>query len=161
MCLYVDDLIYTSNDCEKIKPFRNVMIMNSELQTRVYVLFLGPGYFNKRGYFQSPGLNTRRKFLISWRCIIATWFVLQLKKDWGEENNEETLKWIWPIIKRLVDFLTYLSSTRPNIVYSVDIISRFMDSPSQSHLQMEKRILWYIKSTINNDLFHLASKTLI
>ncbi|PKI41890.1 hypothetical protein CRG98_037717 [Punica granatum] len=48
-------------------------------------------------------------------------------------------------LKRLVRSLRYLTSTRPNVVYSVGMVSGFMESPRQSLLQAMKRILRYIK----------------
>ncbi|CAM8968524.1 unnamed protein product [Rhodiola kirilowii] len=49
--------------------------------------------------------------------------------------------------KSIVGSLRYLTSTRPDIVYGVGIISRFMEQPKQSHLLVAKRILRYISGT--------------
>ncbi|CAM8895114.1 unnamed protein product [Rhodiola kirilowii] len=49
--------------------------------------------------------------------------------------------------KSIVGSLHYLTSTRPDIVYGVGIISRFMEQPQQSHLLAAKRILRYINGT--------------
>ncbi|PKI79601.1 hypothetical protein CRG98_000076 [Punica granatum] len=48
--------------------------------------------------------------------------------------------------KRLAWSLRYLTSPRPDFVYSVGLVSKFMESPIQSHLQVTKRILPYIKA---------------
>ncbi|XP_071918728.1 uncharacterized mitochondrial protein AtMg00810-like [Coffea arabica] len=47
--------------------------------------------------------------------------------------------------KRLVGSLRYLTSARPNITYGISLISGFMESPRQSHLQAAKRILRYVQ----------------
>ena len=42
---------------------------------------------------------------------------------------------------RLVRSLMYLIATRPNIMFAVSLISRFMESPKNTHWQDGKRIL--------------------
>lgn len=56
--------------------------------------------------------------------------------------------------KSLIWSLQYLTATWPYIVFSVCILSYYMDSPSQIHLQAAKRILRYIKSTVDEGIFY-------
>jgi len=42
----------------------------------------------------------------------------------------------------------YLTTTRPDLMYGVNLISRFMSSPTESHWFAAKRILRYLKGTI-------------
>ena len=51
--------------------------------------------------------------------------------------------------KSLIGSLQYLMNTRPDIVYSVSYLSRFMDKPSSEHLVAAKRILRYLNGTVN------------
>lgn len=50
--------------------------------------------------------------------------------------------------KQLIDSLRYLYNTRPDIFYSVGIMSRLMNKPKWSHYQAAIRILRYIKRTL-------------
>ncbi|KAK2402236.1 hypothetical protein QL285_051773 [Trifolium repens] len=68
---------------------------------------------------------------------------LQLSKC-EDENSVDTTKF-----RSLIGSLRYLCNTRPNLVYSVEILSRFMDKPKVSHLAVLKRILRYVKGTID------------
>lgn len=43
--------------------------------------------------------------------------------------------------KSMVGCLRYLVQTRPNIAYSVGIVSRFMERPTMMHQNVVKRIL--------------------
>lgn len=43
----------------------------------------------------------------------------------------------------------YLTTTRPDIMLSVSLISRFMEHPTEQHLSAVKRILRYIKGTFD------------
>ncbi|XP_023732193.1 uncharacterized mitochondrial protein AtMg00810-like [Lactuca sativa] len=48
---------------------------------------------------------------------------------------------------QLVGKIIYLSYTRPDIAYSVSIVSQHMNEPTKDHLETVKRILWYLKMT--------------
>ncbi|XP_026429072.1 uncharacterized protein LOC113325047 [Papaver somniferum] len=60
--------------------------------------------------------------------------------------------------KGLVGCLIYLTATRPDIMYALGLVSRFMESPRQSHLQAAKRILKYIKGTTSMEIFYTVSE---
>ena len=52
----------------------------------------------------------------------------------------------------------YLTTTRPNIMFAVSIISRFMEAPNSAHWQAGKRILRYIVGTINYGIRYTSSQ---
>ena len=54
--------------------------------------------------------------------------------------------------QRLVRKLIYLSHTRPNIGFSVSIVSQFMNDPKEEHLEAVYRILRYSKLTLAKGL---------
>ena len=56
--------------------------------------------------------------------------------------------------KGITGSLRYLTSTGPNIIYGVGIISQFMEKPYQSHLQVTKRILRYVSGTHDHEIFY-------
>jgi len=43
----------------------------------------------------------------------------------------------------------YIIATRPDIMFATSFISRFMDSPKDSHWKVGKRILRYVARTLN------------
>ncbi|XP_028071486.1 uncharacterized protein LOC114273859 [Camellia sinensis] len=56
--------------------------------------------------------------------------------------------------KSLVRSLRYLTATHPDILYEVDLISRFMEEPKTTHLKKAERILRYLKGTLEHGLFY-------
>ncbi|XP_070039335.1 secreted RxLR effector protein 161-like [Nicotiana tomentosiformis] len=45
----------------------------------------------------------------------------------------------------IIGSLLYLTTSRPNIVFSVGLCARFQSNPKESHLNAAKRILRYLK----------------
>ena len=56
--------------------------------------------------------------------------------------------------KQLVGSLMYMTATRPDLMYVVCLLSRFMSTPTELHLQAAKRVLRYLKGTINLGVFY-------
>ncbi|KAL3720851.1 hypothetical protein ACJRO7_005629 [Eucalyptus globulus] len=48
----------------------------------------------------------------------------------------------------------YLTGTRPDIMHAVSLISRYMEHPTELHLQAAKRIFRYLQGTKNFGLFY-------
>lgn len=68
---------------------------------------------------------------------------LQLIKDSTKDDVEPT-QYI-----RVIGSLRYLYHTRPDLDYCVGMVSRFMKKPKVFHLEATKRILRYLKGTLN------------
>lgn len=57
----------------------------------------------------------------------------------------------------MVGSLMYLTTTRPDIMFSINLVARFMNQPHESHLKEAKRILRYVSGTIFFGLFYNAT----
>ena len=58
----------------------------------------------------------------------------------------------------MVGSLIYLTLTRPDISYPVGVVSRYMSNPKKPHLDAVKRILRYVKGTINFSILYKETK---
>ena len=67
------------------------------------------------------------------------------KEDGVEKVNEE-------LYKSMIGCLMYLIATRQDIVHVISLLSRYMHCASEIHLQATKRIVRYIKGTIDFDI---------
>ena len=54
----------------------------------------------------------------------------------------------------MVGSLIYLSMTRPDIAYAVQVVSQFASDPHKNHLSSVHRLLRYIKGTLSRGLFY-------
>jgi hypothetical protein len=60
----------------------------------------------------------------------------------------------------IVESLVYLGVTRPDISYSVHILSQFVSSPTQIHYSHLLHVLHYLRGTISHHLFFSRSSSL-
>ncbi|TYI22604.1 hypothetical protein ES332_A06G114900v1 [Gossypium tomentosum] len=61
------------------------------------------------------------------------------------------------IFKSLVGSLRYLTCTRPDILFTVGVVSCYMKALTSAHMKANKRILRYLKGTIKFGLFYSSS----
>lgn len=67
----------------------------------------------------------------------------KLSKEDGSKKANASL------YRSLVGSLLYLTATRPDIMYATSLLSRYMHNPSQTHFGVAKRVLRYIKGTLD------------
>ena len=58
------------------------------------------------------------------------------------------------LYRSMIGCLQYLTASRPNIVFSVGVCSRFQSNPKVSHLNTVKRIIKYVGGTCDYGLFY-------
>jgi hypothetical protein len=56
--------------------------------------------------------------------------------------------------QRMVGRLIYLSHTRPDIGFSVNVVIQFMNNPIEEHMEAVNRILRYLKMTLERGLLY-------
>ncbi|KAL7617031.1 hypothetical protein Lser_V15G00150 [Lactuca serriola] len=77
---------------------------------------------------------------------------LQLTKDEEGELVDPTS------YRSIIGGLRYLTHTRPDIAYSVGIVSRFMERPTKQHQVAVKHILRYVKGTVDYGLSYTKGR---
>lgn len=109
-------------------------------------------------------------------CISQRKYTLDILKDGGvlgarpisfpmEQNTKLTFD-TEEILKdpskyrRLMGRLIYLTITRPDIMYAVHVLSRFMHEPHKPHLDAAIRILRYLKNAPGQGLFFSSQNDL-
>lgn len=147
--LYVDDLIYTGDDEVMMREFKDSMMKEfdmSDLGKMRYFLGIEVVQFDG-GIFIS-----QKKY------------VMEMLKKFGMEDSNSVQNPIIPgfkiskdengvevngsFYKQLVGSMMYLTATRPDIMYAVSLLSRYMSTPTELHLSAAKRVLRYLQGTI-------------
>lgn len=157
VCLYVDDLIFIGNNSEMITKFREAMIRQFEMTDMgLMSYFLGIEVVQQNDEIfisqKKYASDILKKFKMEQSKPVYTPVEEKLKLT--RENDGKMADSIY--YKSLIGNLRYLTATRPNIVYGVDLLSRFMEEPRVSHLQGAKRILRYIKGTLTDGIFYVS-----
>lgn len=152
LLVYVDDIIVTSNNPASIRT------LMARLSKEFAIKDLGRlGYFlGLEVSYPSSGLFlSQSKYA---RDILARADLLDSKPvstplapgvsftSAGTEFSDPTL------YRSLVGALQYLTITRPDISYSVNTVSQFQQRPTTDHFQAVKRILRYVKGTLDYGL---------
>ncbi|KAJ8760964.1 hypothetical protein K2173_022002 [Erythroxylum novogranatense] len=70
-----------------------------------------------------------------------------------EENDEVDRK----NFRSMIGCLMYITATRPDVLYSVSLLSRFLSDPGKQHVIAVKRILRYLKGTSDYGLLYEKS----
>ncbi|KAL0679065.1 hypothetical protein Bca4012_007046 [Brassica carinata] len=68
--------------------------------------------------------------------------------DDGGERVDETF------YKQIIGSLMYITNTRPDLQFSVSLLSRFMSKPTQLHVQAAKRVLRYLRGTVDFGIWY-------
>jgi hypothetical protein len=75
---------------------------------------------------------------------------VKLSADGGDLVEDTTM------YRRIVGSLIYMTITRPDLSYAVGVVSQFTQTPQKPHLDVMKRILRYIKHTLQCGIFYEA-----
>lgn len=67
----------------------------------------------------------------------------RLTKDEHDKHVDTTM------YKQIVGCLMYMLATRPDLAYSVSFLARYVERPFEVHLAATRRILRYLKGTMN------------
>ncbi|XP_070675755.1 secreted RxLR effector protein 161-like [Malus domestica] len=111
---------------------------------------------NKEGIFISQESYTKeilKKFKMEDCKPISTPMECRVKLTKHDEGESVDPTFF----KSLVGSLRYLTCTRPDILYVVGLVSRYMENPTTTHLKTTKIILRYLKGTVNFGLFYSSS----
>jgi hypothetical protein len=158
MCLYVDDLIFTGNDETLFSSFKHSMMKEfnmTDLGRMRYFLGLevlqrADGIFIcQRKYAQEV---LERFNMVGCNAVynpIVLGFKLVTDSAGMTINSTQYMQ--------MVCSLMYLTSTRLDIMFVVNLLSRYLAHPAELHLQAVKRVLRYIKGTLSYGIFYKQS----
>ncbi|KAK3008274.1 hypothetical protein RJ639_014960 [Escallonia herrerae] len=159
--IYVDDILLTGNDLQEIERLKKFLLKRFRIKDLGDLkYFLGIEFSrSKKGIFMS-----QRKYALD---ILQDSGLLGVRPD--KFPIEQNLK-LTPTdgillsdptkYRRLVGRLIYLTVTRPDIVYSVRILSQFMHEPRKPHWNAAIRILKYIKGNPGQGLLFPSTNNL-
>jgi hypothetical protein len=155
LLVYVDDIVIASNNGDAIT--RLIQFLNNQFKLKD--LGALKFFFGLEIARSSKGISLcQRKYTLE---ILEDSGLLAAKPSkFPTETNLKLPRHSGDLLadpaiyRRLVGRLLYLTITRPGISYSVQILSQFIDTPRQPHMDAATRILRYLKSSPGQGLFY-------
>ncbi|XP_019457640.1 PREDICTED: uncharacterized protein LOC109358029 [Lupinus angustifolius] len=150
ICLCVDDLLITGSSSKGIKVLKSSLNDEFEMtELGILSFFLSLEFqYTEKGLFvhqRKYMLQILIKFNMLNCNTSETLAKMNLKMDHCE--NEATVD--ATLFRQIVRSLWYICHSRPKISFSVGMISKFMSNPRHSHMIAAKRILRYLRETLD------------
>ena len=159
--IYVDDIIFGSTNDLLCKDFSNLMKSEFEISMMGELTFflglqikqLENGIFVHQGKYCKELL---KRFEMENSKEASTPMASSCYLDRDEKGKTiEVTKY-----RGMIGSLLYLTSSRPDIMFSVCMCARYQASPRESHLSAVKRILKYLKGTTHMGLWYPEDSTI-
>ena len=153
--IYVDDIIFGATNVSLCEEFSKCMHSEFEMSMMGELnFFLGlqikqlkeGTFINQAKYIRDP----LKRFNMEEAKTMKTPMSSSIKLDMDEKGKsiDSTM------YRGMIGSLLYLTASRPDIMYSVCLCARFQSCPKESHLSAVKRILRYLKGTMNIGLWY-------
>ncbi|RVW35276.1 Retrovirus-related Pol polyprotein from transposon RE1 [Vitis vinifera] len=161
LLVYVDDIIVTGNDereKHELKQRLTTEFEMKELGKLKYFLGIEVAYSTQRIFISQQKYVTNllaKTGKIGCKPVSTP---MDPNHKLGEAKEEPVVD--KRMYQRLVGRLIYVAHTRPNIAYSVSVISQFMHDPREPHLQAAYRVLHYLKGNPGKGILFKKNNTL-
>ncbi|GJW98882.1 uncharacterized mitochondrial protein-like protein [Tanacetum coccineum] len=143
--VYVDDLMITGNDNSLIQKFKSQLsstfhmkdlgdlhyFLGLEVTKSEYGLFVSQKKYTLE-LLQEAGVMSSKPYKLPMDPN------LKLQAEMGTPLQDPQ------VYRRYIGKLIYLTITRPDICYTVQLLSQFMQSPTSVHMQAVKHLLRYL-----------------
>lgn len=152
--VYVDDIVLTGNNLSFIDSLKSALhdaFSIKDLGEAKYYLGLEISRTDERIVLR------QKKFLVDSKPLSIP---LDQHVKLFDDDRSGMLLSSPSLYRSLVGKMLYLTFTRPDINYSVHLLSQFMQKPRDKHLADGYRVLRYLKCTAGLGLFFSASNTL-
>ncbi|RVW30369.1 Retrovirus-related Pol polyprotein from transposon TNT 1-94 [Vitis vinifera] len=159
--VYVDDIIVTGNDEREKHEVKQRLATEFEIKELgklkyflgIEVAYSTQGIFISQQKYVTDLLAETGKI----RCK-PVFTPMDPNHKLGEVKEEPVVD--KRMYQRLVGRLIYLAHTRPDIAYSVSVISQFMHDSREPHLQATYKVLHYLKGNLGKGILFKKNNTL-
>uniref|UniRef100_A0A7C9CV32 Reverse transcriptase Ty1/copia-type domain-containing protein n=1 Tax=Opuntia streptacantha TaxID=393608 RepID=A0A7C9CV32_OPUST len=152
--IYVDDMILTASNPSSLADLKQYLHSQFHMKDLgILSYFLGLEIqSSSKGFFIS-----QKKYVHDLLTEMHMLHSKPLQLPMGSHvklTNFEGHKLSSPeVYRRLVGKLIYLTITRPDISFAVQVLSQFMHEPTEAHLGAAKHVLRYLNNTPNQGIF--------
>lgn len=161
LAIYVDDGLIAASSEKKIEPVIQYLRMEFEIKLFSADCFLGLEISRLNdGSIHLHQTAYAKKVLERFKMTESNGATTPADPNQILDNFKNSEKANYPY-REAVGSLMYLAiATRPDISFAVGAVSRYLENPTESHVTAVKRILKYIKTTIDYGLRYDSSVTM-
>ncbi|XP_070031802.1 uncharacterized mitochondrial protein AtMg00810-like [Nicotiana tomentosiformis] len=158
VCLYVNNFIFTGNNPSLFEAFKKDMSREFEMMdVRLMSYYLGLEVKQMEDVIFISQESYIKEILKKFNMLDCNPVNTPMESGTKLSKFDEGEKVDPTFFKSLVGSLRYLICNRPDIFFAVGVISHFMEAPNSTHLKVSRKILRYLKGTINFGLFYSSS----
>lgn len=130
VCLYVDDMIFTGNNSDMYKDFKKAMTKEFEMtDIGEMSFFLGVEVKQMRDIIFMSQKKYAEQLLRKFRMQDCKPVATPTEPSMKLSVNSKSEPVNPTFFKSVIGSLRYLTISRPNIMYAVGVVNRFMEKP--------------------------------
>ena len=155
IAVYVDDLLVTGSSMENIRKFKREMSKVFEMSDMGKLsYYLGIEVTQGQAGTERKQTAYDKKLLekANMTGCNSVKYPMEPKEMLNRDENGKLVN--ATEYRSIIGGLRYLVNTRPDLAYSVGVVSRYMERPTVMHQKAAKRILRYISGTLNYGLVY-------
>ncbi|RVW80159.1 putative mitochondrial protein [Vitis vinifera] len=157
--LYVDDLLVNGNHTSLMEKFKLEMMEVFEMtDLGLMTLFLGMEIKQSEHEVFICQKKYAKEILKKFKLDECKEIRAPMNQKEKLNKDDGTAKIDQAYFRSMIGCLMYLSTTRPNILNVVSILSRFIHYASEMHLKASKRVIRYVKGTCDFGIKFTRSK---
>ena len=154
LILYVDDLVIGGESLTETQKIKKLLLEKFEMKD-----------LNDLHYFLGiEVIQTPEGFLLSQRHYVLNLLYkfgmtecksISTPLDRNMKLTADSGKFCEPTqYRQIIGSLIYLTITRPDLSYPVGLLSQFMETPRDTHMDCAKRVLRYVSGTLDYGIFY-------
>ena len=146
--IYVDDIIFGATNPSLCKEFAKLMQGEFKMSMMGKLNFILRFQIKqmKQGIFINQSMYIKeivRKFGLENTEFFSTSMSSNGKLDNDKKGKSVDLK----LYRAMIGSLLYLTTSRPDIIFSVCLCTRYQSNPKESHIKAIKKIIIYLNGT--------------
>lgn len=147
--IYVDDGLLAASDEVDVEPVLRHLSKRFEIKTSVAKYFLGMEINrDKDGSIHLSQATYARKVLKRFNIEECREVSTPMDPNQTVSNFTDSKNSNYPYREAIGSSMYLMVATRPDIAFAIGVVSRFMEQPTEAHVNAVKRIMRYIKGTV-------------
>lgn len=149
LLIYVDNIVLMSSNVFSGVEVKDFLATKCRIKTLKWLKY----FLDMKVAFSRKGIQICQQKLVldllaETGCLASKPFDVPMDPDTKLNREEDKLFHDLILYRRLIGKLLYLTNTRLDLIYSVNLVSQFMEAPREPHFHVITKILRYTKGAL-------------